>query len=165
MTDVIASLDAALFGLFGLDGLVAVTSVEVGGELELLVETTAELVGCPGCGAVARSKDRRPTWVRDLLIGGRAVVVCWWKRIWCCRYELCETNTWTETHEAIAARACLTERARQWAFEQVGDQDVAVSRTATTLGVAWWTVMDQVLVRGIALVEDRARLDDVSAWQ
>ena len=57
----------------------------------------------------------------------------------------------------------LTERARQWAFEQVGDQDAAVSRTATTLGVAWWTVMDQVLVRGIPLVEDRARLDDVSA--
>ena len=33
-------------------------------------------------GAVARAKDRRPSWVRDLPIGGRAVVLCWWKRVW-----------------------------------------------------------------------------------
>jgi hypothetical protein len=27
------------------------------------VQTTADLIGCPACGAVARAKDRRPTWV------------------------------------------------------------------------------------------------------
>jgi transposase len=73
MGDATASLNAALLGL---DGFVVVTTAEVGGELELLVETTADLVGCPGCGAVARAKDRRPTWVRDLPLGGRAVVLC-----------------------------------------------------------------------------------------
>jgi hypothetical protein len=70
--DATARLDAALLGL---DGFVVVATAEVGGELELLVETSADLVGCPGCGAVARAKDRRPTWVRDLPIGGRR---------WCC---------------------------------------------------------------------------------
>jgi len=156
MGDATASLNAALLGL---DGFVVVTAAEVGGELELLVETTADLVGCPGCGAVARAKDRRPTWVRDLPLGGRPVVLCWWKRVWCCPHPLCEVKTWTERHPAIAPRACLTERARQWAFEQVGARDAAVSRIAGQLGVAWWTVMDQVIDRGTPLVEDPARLD------
>ena len=71
MGDGTARLDAALLGL---DGFVVRTCAEVGGELELLIETTADLVGCPQCGAVARATDRRPTWVRDLPLGGR----------WCC---------------------------------------------------------------------------------
>ena len=57
MGDATARLNAVLLGL---DGFVIITTAEVGGELELLVETTADLVGCPGCGAVARAKDRRP---------------------------------------------------------------------------------------------------------
>ena len=144
--------------LVGLAGFRLLTAAEVGGELELLVETTAELVGCPRCGAVGRAKDRRPTWVRDLPIGGRAVVLCWWKRVWCCPHAACETRTWTEQHEAIAPRAVLTERARQWAFEQVGEHDAAVAAVAAKLGVAWWTVMDQVLDRGTPSIEAPARL-------
>jgi hypothetical protein len=73
-----ASVTAAFFGL---DGFVVLGAAEVGGELELLVETTADLVACPDCGAVARAKDRRPSWVRDLPIGGRPVVICWHKRV------------------------------------------------------------------------------------
>jgi len=43
--------------LFGLEGFALLAVAEVDGELELLVETTADLVGCPRCGAVAKSKD------------------------------------------------------------------------------------------------------------
>jgi transposase len=150
MEDDTTSLCAALFGLAGFEVLAA---ADAGGELELLVQTTADLVGCPSCGAVARAKDRRPTWVRDLPIGGRPVVLCWWKRVWCCPHPQCEVRTWTEQHEAIAPRAVLTERARQWAFEQVGDRDAAVSAVAEQLGVAWWTVMDQVIDRGTPEVD------------
>ena len=155
MEDDTTSLCAALFGLAGFEVLAA---ADAGGELELLVQTTADLVGCPGCGAVARAKDRRPSWVRDLPIGGRAVVLCWWKRVWCCPHARCEVRTWTEQHPAIAPRAALTERARQWAFEQVGERDAAVSAVAAQLGVAWWTVMDQVIDRGTPLLDDPARL-------
>src|SRR5687767_13395753 len=85
MGDATASLNAALLGL---DGFVVVTTAEVGGELELLVETTADLVGCPGCGAVARAKDRRPTWVRDLpcsaVSRASAATACWAGGRWCC---------------------------------------------------------------------------------
>ena len=155
MDDETTSMCAALFGLAGFEVLAA---ADAGGELELLVQTRADLVGCPSCGAVARAKDRRPTWVRDLPIGGRPVVICWVKRIWCCPHPLCEARTWTEQHEAIAPRAGLTDRAREWVFEQVGRGDAAVSRTAQALGVAWWTVMRQVIDRGAVLVEvSRAR--------
>jgi transposase len=160
MRDATASVTAALLGL---DGFVVLAAADAGGEVELLVETTADLVGCPGCGAVARAKDRRPVWVRDLPVAGRPVVICWVKRVWCCPHALCETRTWTERHEAIAPRACLTERARAWAFEQVGRCDAAVSRTAGQLGVAWWTVMNQVIDRGTAIVADPARLGGVTA--
>jgi hypothetical protein len=33
-----------------LDGFVVLAAAEVGGDLELLIETTADLVGRPGCG-------------------------------------------------------------------------------------------------------------------
>ncbi len=159
--EVTASVMAALFGL---DGFTVLMAANAGGELELLVETTAELVGCPECGAVARAKDRRPTWVRDLPIGGRPVVICWNKRVWCCPHAVCPIKTWTEVHPAIAPRACLTERARAWAFEQVGRHDAAVSRVAAQLGVAWWTIMNLTLERGTPILENPDRLrDDVEA--
>lgn len=128
-----------------------------------MIETTADLVGCPECGAVARAKDRRPTWVRDLPVGGRPVVICWHKRIWCCPHARCETKTWTETHPAIAPRAALTERARAWACEQVGRHDAAVRQVADEFGVAWWTIMNQVIERGQPEVDDPARLDGAEA--
>ena len=115
------------------------------------------------CGAVARAKDRRPTWVRDLPLAGRPVVVCWVKRIWSCPHPLCEQRSWTERHAAIAPRAGMTERARVWAFEQVAAADAAVSRVAAVLGVAWWTVMRQVIDRGTPLIDQPHRLAGVGA--
>jgi transposase len=158
--EVTGSVGAALFGL---DGFRVLAAADAGGELELLVETVAELVPCPDCGAVARAKDRRPVWVRDLPIGGRPVVVCWHKRIWYCPYALCPKKTWTERHLAIAARACLTERARAWAFEQVGAHDGAVSRVASALGVGWATIMRIVTTRGEPIIDDPARLNAPTA--
>jgi transposase len=149
--------------LFGLEGFEVLSAGEVDGELELLVQTVAELVGCPACGAVAVAKDRRPCWVRDLPIAGRPVVLCWWKRIWRCAHWLCEANTWTETHAAIAPRAVLTERARAWAFAQVGERDDTVAATARALGVGWHTIMRVVRELGEPVVDDPARIDPPNA--
>jgi transposase len=160
MDDPTASVTAALLGLAGFEVLAA---VEVGGEVEVLVETAAQPVACPRCGVIAMAKDRRPVWVRDLPVGGRQVVICWVKRIWCCREELCPVRTWTEEHEAIAPRAALTERARVWAFDQVGRCDAAVSAVAGDLAVAWHTVMRQVRDRGSQVIDDPSRLAGVSA--
>jgi transposase len=160
MRDATTSVTAALLGLAGFEVLAA---ADAGGEVEVLVETAPQPVGCPDCGTLATAKDRRPVWVRDLPVGGRPVVICWVKRVWCCRESACPARTWTETHEAIAPRAALTERARQWAFEQVGRCDAAVSRVAVDLAVAWGTVMTQVRHRGLPLVQDASRMAGVSA--
>jgi transposase len=159
--EVTASVTGALFGL---DGFTVLAAADAGGELEILVETTAGVVGCPECGALARAKDRRPRWVRDLPLGGRSVVICWNKRVWSCPYALCPVKTWTEVHPAIAPRACLIQRARAWAFEQIGRRDAAVSRVAQQLAVAWWSIMNLVIERGRPVIEDPHRLgEDVEA--
>jgi transposase len=160
MDDGTASVTAVLLGLAGFEVLAAADS---GGEVEVLVETAAVPVGCPRCGTIATAKDRRPVWVRDLPVGGRPVVICWVKRIWCCRQDACPARTWTEEHEAIAPRAALTQRARAWAFDQVGRCDGAVSQVAADLGVAWHTVMTQVRDRGTPVINDPARLAGVNA--
>jgi transposase len=81
--------------MLGMAGFVVLAVSEHDGELEQAVETTADLVGCPSCGAVAELHDRRPSWVRDLPTGGRPVTVVWVKRVWRCRHAWCPTRTWT----------------------------------------------------------------------
>ena len=75
-------------------GFVVLVVSEYAGELGQAVETTADLIGCPGCGAVAQLHDRRPIRVRDLPIGGRPVTLIWVKRVWRCRYQQCGVVTW-----------------------------------------------------------------------
>ena len=149
--------------LFGLDGLRVLAAADAGGELELMIETTADLVPCLECGAVAKSKDRRPSWVGDLPIAGRPLVLCWVKRVWCCEHAVCPRKTWTEQHPAIAPRAVLTERAAAAATAQVSRSRDSVAGQARAFGVGWQTIMRQVQERGRPVVEDPARLDGVSA--
>jgi hypothetical protein len=49
-----------LDAVFGLDGFRVLAAADAGGELELMIETAADRVGCPSCAAVATAKDRRP---------------------------------------------------------------------------------------------------------
>jgi hypothetical protein len=57
--------------LLGLPGFVLLAVSEYDGELEQAVETTGDLVGGRGCGAVAAPHARRPVRVRDLPAPGR----------------------------------------------------------------------------------------------
>ena len=95
-------------GVFMLPGFRLHSSRRRDKDLLLAVEIPRVPVGCPGCGAVARVKDRRTVTVRDLPAGGVPVILRWRKRIFECRQSLCENKTWTERHEAIAPRAVLT---------------------------------------------------------
>jgi transposase len=132
-------------------------------EWRLLVQTTAEFVGCPGCGVRAQAHGRRTIRVRDLPIGGRPVVLWWRKRIWRCREPACGIRTWTERAAAIRPRAVLTERARGEACRRVGKDAHAVAAVARDLGVGWATIMRAVGDHGRPLVEDPTRLGDVTA--
>ncbi len=98
--------------LVGLDGFVVRAQVRDGELWWLVIETTADVVGCETCGTRAVGHGRRRVKVRDLAIAGEPVTVVWVKRIWCCPDSDCATKMWSEVSEEIAARAVLTERAR-----------------------------------------------------
>lgn len=153
-------LGAVVLGLEGF-GLVAVD--EHDGELELAVETSNDVVGCPGCGAVAAAHGRRAVRVRDLPVSGRATTLIWIKRLWRCRHRQCEVSTWSETSPEVPPRASLTTRAAQQACRRVGRDGEAVAVVAADFGVGWGTVMRAVAEHGTPLVDDPARLEGVAA--
>lgn len=149
--------------LLGLPGFVVLAAGEVAGEVELLVETTVSMTGCPRCGVVAVPHGRRPVSVRDLPAAGRPVVLVWSKRLWRCPTEprLCPRRTWSETSEQIPPRSVLTARAARWALVEVGRDGESVAAVARQLGVGWHTVMRGVRNHGQPLVDDPDRLDGV----
>ncbi len=146
------AIDTAAVSL-GLPGFVVLAAADYGGELELLVETTQGVTGCPDCGVVATLHDRKPRWVRDLPAGGRPVRLVWLKRVWRCCEPLCGNGTWSERHPQIAPRAVLTERARAECARRVGQDATDVARIAVDLGVSWPTVMRSVRHYGEAILD------------
>ncbi len=149
--------------MLGMAGFVVLAVSEHEGELEQAIETTADLVGCPTCAAVAELHDRRPVWVRDLPSAGRPVTVVWIKRVWRCPHLLCPTRTWTESSESIAARASLTRRARAEICRRVGEDGASVAAVAREFGIGWGTAMAAVREHGEPRVDDPARLADIDA--
>jgi transposase len=149
--------------LLGLDGLEVVSAELQGGEWQLVVQTTATVIGCGGCGVAATPHGRRMVRVRDLPIGGRPVVLAWCKRLWRCGELACGVRTWTEQVAAIRPRAVLTERARAEACRRVGKDAHAVAAVARDLGVGWATIMRAVGDHGTPLVDNPTRLDGVAA--
>ncbi len=72
----------AAAAMLDMPGFVVLTAGEVIGELELLVETSERVSGCPRCGVVAIPHARRPHLVQDVPAAGRPVVLVWSKRVW-----------------------------------------------------------------------------------
>ena len=99
--DVTAVLGPVL-ALLGLDGFVLLAAGVVGGELELLVETTQTVTGCPVCGVVATAHARREHLVRDVPVAGLPVAIMWAKRVWRCADQACPKRTWSEPKKASA---------------------------------------------------------------
>jgi hypothetical protein len=63
--------------LLNLSDFRVLAAVEVEGELEVTVETTATRTGCPDCGVVASLHNRRETVVRDVDAFGRRATLRW----------------------------------------------------------------------------------------
>lgn len=149
--------------MLGLGGFVLLGVSDADGELEQVIETTADSAWCRGCGVRARPHGRRLTVVRDLPSAGRPVLLLWLKRLWRCPEPACEVVTWSETSEALRPRACLSERARREACHLVGEDGMDVAAVALGLGVGWATVMRAVREYGTPLVDDPNRLAGVVA--
>lgn len=144
--------------LLGMPELVVRAHIEVDREFWLEVETTADLVGCDGCGTRAVGHGRRRTKVRDLPIADRPVVLVWAKRLWRCPDPDCVVVTWSEDLDEIAPRAVLTERARVEICRLVGECGRSVAEVARTFGVSWHTAMAAVRDHGRPRVDHLSRL-------
>ena len=116
--------------LFDMAGFVVVAHVVEAGEWWLLIETTADRVGCRSCGVRAVGHGRRRVEVRDLPIAGRPVRLVWAKRIWRCPDRDCTTATWSERDAQIGSRASLTARARIEICRRVGQDADSVAQVA-----------------------------------
>lgn len=141
--------------LLGLPGFAVLTVADYGGEIEMMIETTESVTGCPRCGTVAVLHDRRPRLVRDLPSGGRPVQLVWLKRVWRCEEADCRQRTWSERSPAIRPRAVLTERARVQACQRVGRDAHNVASVAADLGVGWGTVMRAVTEYGHKILDSQ----------
>src|SRR5205814_1020443 len=144
--------------LLDIAGFVVGAHVLDDGEWWLLVETTADVIGCPDCGVRAVGHGRRRVQVRDLPIAGRPVRLVWAKRIWRCPDPDCATRTWSECHDEIAPRASLTRRARIEMCRRVGQDGDSVAAVAGAFGVGWHAAMGTVVEHGTPLVDDLDRL-------
>jgi hypothetical protein len=80
---------------------------------QVQVETTADLVGCPSCSAVAVLHDRWLRLVRDLPAGGRPVLLCWSKRVRPRPPRAPGTPATPTSASPCPDRACVPHR--QWA--------------------------------------------------
>ncbi len=149
--------------VLGLEGFCVRKARQVGGEVELEVETTAAWAWCAVCGVRAASKGRSPVLVRDADVFGQPARLRWIKRRWQCREPACPAATWTEQDAAVGPRQVLSERARAQACRRVGREGHSVAAVARDLGVGWHTVMRAVWDHGRPLVDDPARTADVRA--
>jgi transposase len=106
--------------LLGLPGFRVLEVTETLEELVITIETTADFVGCAGCGTRAEAQDRVAVAVRDLACFGRPARLVWRKRRWRCREAVCPVKTWTERSEHLDTQVVLTpgrgrRRAGRWA--------------------------------------------------
>jgi len=167
MSDAIGLADAML----GLDGFRVLAVCETAVEVIIRIETTRQLVGCPGCGVQATAHERMVVECRDLPAFGRPARLVWAKRRWRCEEALCDAKTWSESSPAFSARCLLTNRAGVEACRQVGRNARPVAQLADELGVCWQTVMGAVREHGQPLIDDPDRVGvvrklgvDETAW-
>jgi transposase len=147
--------------LLGLPGFRVLEVDETTVEVLIVVETTAEVVGCLRCGTRAVAHERMRVDVRDLPCFGRPARLVWRKRRWRCPEPECDAKTWTERSDVVDRQAVITRRAGAEACRQVGELARPVSKVAEELGVCWWTVMNAVVEHGTPLVDDPRRVGRV----
>ncbi len=149
--------------MLGLPGFRVLEVEEEAAEVVIGIELVAELVGCPGCGVLARSHDRMMVEYRDLAAFGRPARLRWRKRRFRCEESACAMRTWTETSPVFSGRCLLTDRAGRECCLQVGVNARPVAQMARELGVCWDTVMAAVREHGQPLIDDPGRVGVVTA--
>jgi transposase len=147
--------------LVGMPEFVVRAQVLRDGEWWLAVETRSGPRWCPGCGVGAVGHGRSRTVVRDLPIAGVPTVLVFARRRLRCPETLCEVRTWSEHVDAIAARASLSERARERLAAMVNVEGFSIAAAGAEFGVGWHTANNAVAEYTDPAVDDPHRLDGV----
>jgi transposase len=140
----------------GMVGLLVLSMTEDDGEVYVLAETRADLVGCSHCGVRATGHGRSVIQVRDLPAGGRPVRLVVRKRRWLCTDPDCPARTFTETIASI--EGSLTGRAAKEIYRRVGQDGASVAQVAPDFGTRWETAMACVRRHGKPLANDPERV-------
>lgn len=148
--------------LLGLEA-VHVEAVERSADLiTVTVGTAWVLMGCPGCGVVARSRGRARRLLRDVPHGQVRVRLCWRQRRWRCPDPGCPVGTFAEQVPALVpARGSITARAVGWAIGQLRAEHATIAGLARQLGTSWKTLWRAVRPQLVALAEDESRFEGV----
>jgi transposase len=147
---------AGATALLGMKGFVVLVQIETDDEVWILVETPAEIVGCPTCGVRATGHGRSEVQVRDLPIGGRPVRLVWRKRRLICMDPDCPSKSFTESSDLI--EGSLTTRAAREICRLVGEVGRSVAEVARSFGVGWHCAWVAVERHGRPRVDDHRRL-------
>ena len=130
--------------------------------LQVSVESTSALTGCPACGAVSASHGRRSVTLVDSPCFGTPVRLLWRKRTWRCPTDLCGISFTEQNGEIAFARALLTRRACWWAIGQIRREHASVQGLARQLGCSWRTVWRSVEPLLVAMAGDESRFNGVT---
>ena len=141
--------------MFDVPGLHVLAVAREAERLVLMVETAADVTGCPACGVVAVGHGRREHTVHDAPCFTVPTVVVWRKRIWRCAEPACPTGTFSEAHPLAKLTARAVGWAVGWAVDALGHDDTTVSALARHLGVDWHTLWDAVKVAARAATGNR----------
>jgi transposase IS204/IS1001/IS1096/IS1165 family protein len=114
------TLPGAAEALLGLPGFRAIEVDETPRELVVVIELIAEIVGCPGCGVVARAHGRSAVGYRDLAAFGRPARLRSRKRRFRCEEPRCRLATRSADSPEFSSRCLLTNRAGLECCLQVG---------------------------------------------
>ena len=105
--------------------------------LRLMVETGSAEAGCPACGVLAETRDRRARRLHDIPAFAAPVELSWRQRRYHCLEPACAVRWFSEDHALAGPRAKLTVRAVWWAIGCIQRDNTSVASVARRLGVDW----------------------------
>lgn len=113
--------------------------------MRVVVESAADVMGCPTCGVVAVGHGRVAVELIDAPAFGTPTRITWRKRRWLCPDPDCPRRSFVEHDDRVAAaRALLTRRACRWAVAELRREHACVAGLARRLGTTWHTVWSSI---------------------
>jgi transposase len=147
--------------LLGLPGFRVLAVIEAPVELVIEIETTADRVGCPGCGVRAEAQDRMPVEIRDRLRAAGPAGVA--QAPLALSGGVVRDKDVDRDVRARLGAGRADPAGGDGGMPPGGSQRPPGGRARRGAGVCWWTIMAADDERGRPLVEDPDLVGEVRA--